>query len=735
MTAAQLDVKPYWHDSSQMPRFEPLARDLRVDVGIIGAGLTGLTAAYLLKRAGKNVAVIDRDRIGGVDTGHTTAHVTCVTDSDLASLVDDFGRDHAQAVWDAGLAAIAEIDTIIDRESIDCHWAWVPGYKFAALDGDAEREADRLRKEAALATALGFEATFVRATPFFNRPGIEFAGQARFHPRKYLAALATLVDGDGSHVHEHTESEEIVDDPLSITAGGHTITCDYVIIATHTPLMGKTNILSATLFQSKLFLYSTYVIGGRVPSGTIPDALFWDTADPYHYLRLDRRGEPEPVVTVSPGVGSLDNPEPAIVANSLAADANAFHCFRRHCREIDVDQRPRRERSVHQRAKHSFRPGLRRGERNCIAHAFAGVDLAEGYRPDTRQRALHRRRNGSGIGHVLRQISAPVNTGQDEVGRSTLHDMGQRHHHRVGRRPADRISPFRKFPKADRAGQGQRMAGSGLLLGRRHSPHIIGQFGGNRLEQGEARGVDAIVVCQEDTHRVPMADCAALKQPPAFSLQQSTVNLVIGRSVLVKVPRLNYERVGDADIPDISVGNVLHICLRPIPVARSRRRLALMSGRVLMATALVDLYGSGSGQFDQILLPDNYRPTDKEEFMCVEQRAYFLRKLRDWKESIVEESRATMAQLQVDSLREPDIADRASSETDWSIELRTRDRQRKLIAKIDAAVRRLYDGEYGYCEVTGEPISLARLEARPIATMTLEAQEKHERIERVSRDD
>ena len=154
-----------------------------------------------------------------------------------------------------------------------------------------------------------------------------------------------------------------------------------------------------------------------------------------------------------------------------------------------------------------------------------------------------------------------------------------------------------------------------------------------------------------------------------------------------------------------------------------------------MATALVDLYGTGSEHFDQLVLPEGYRPTEDEDFMCVQQRAYFLQKLKDWKESIIEESRATMAQLQVDSLREPDIADRASSETDWSIELRTRDRQRKLIAKIDAAVRRLYDGEYGYCEVTGDPISLARLEARPIATMTLEAQEKHERIERVSRDD
>ena len=154
-----------------------------------------------------------------------------------------------------------------------------------------------------------------------------------------------------------------------------------------------------------------------------------------------------------------------------------------------------------------------------------------------------------------------------------------------------------------------------------------------------------------------------------------------------------------------------------------------------MATALVDLYGIGSSNFDQLVLADSYRPADGEEFMGAEQRAYFLRKLKDWKESIVIESRATMVQLQVDSMREPDVADRASSETDWSIELRTRDRLRKLIAKIDAAIRRLYEGEYGYCEVTGEPISLARLEARPIATMTLEAQEKHERVERVSRDD
>ena len=131
----------------------------------------------------------------------------------------------------------------------------------------------------------------------------------------------------------------------------------------------------------------------------------------------------------------------------------------------------------------------------------------------------------------------------------------------------------------------------------------------------------------------------------------------------------------------------------------------------------------------------SYRPSAEEPFMSVRQQDYFRRKLLDWKDSILRESRGTLVQLQAEPLREPDITDRASSETDWSIELRTRDRQRKLISKIDAAIRRIDEGEYGYCEVTGEPISLARLEARPVATMTVEAQERHERNERVSREE
>ena len=130
-----------------------------------------------------------------------------------------------------------------------------------------------------------------------------------------------------------------------------------------------------------------------------------------------------------------------------------------------------------------------------------------------------------------------------------------------------------------------------------------------------------------------------------------------------------------------------------------------------------------------------YRPSEDEPFMNERQLEYFKQKLLDWKEEILRESRETLSHLQTDTENHPDLADRASSETDKALELRTRDRQRKLISKIDEAVRRIEDGSYGYCEETGEPIGLHRLEARPIATLSLEAQERHERRERVHRDD
>lgn len=143
----------------------------------------------------------------------------------------------------------------------------------------------------------------------------------------------------------------------------------------------------------------------------------------------------------------------------------------------------------------------------------------------------------------------------------------------------------------------------------------------------------------------------------------------------------------------------------------------------------------GSTMKAEVFLPDDYRPAEDEPFMNERQVEYFRRKLLTWRDELLDESRSTVTTLQDGTRNIPDVADRASEETDRALELRTRDRQRKLIAKIDQALRRVEDGEFGYCEKTGEPISLKRLDARPIATMTLEAQERHERREKVHRDD
>jgi len=136
-----------------------------------------------------------------------------------------------------------------------------------------------------------------------------------------------------------------------------------------------------------------------------------------------------------------------------------------------------------------------------------------------------------------------------------------------------------------------------------------------------------------------------------------------------------------------------------------------------------------------IQLKPGYRPTESEAFMNPKMREFFRQRLLGWKEEILRDSTQTLIHLQEDTTQEPDIADRASTESERALELRTRDRQRKLIAKIDAALKRIEDGTYGYCEESGEPITLRRLEARPIATLSIEAQERHERRERTHRDD
>lgn len=146
-------------------------------------------------------------------------------------------------------------------------------------------------------------------------------------------------------------------------------------------------------------------------------------------------------------------------------------------------------------------------------------------------------------------------------------------------------------------------------------------------------------------------------------------------------------------------------------------------------------FNEESGMKAETFLPDDYRPADDEPFMNERQTEYFRRKLLAWRSELLDDGKNTIEGLQDSTRNIPDIADRASEETDRALELRTRDRQRKLVAKIDSALRRIDEGEYGYCEETGEPISLKRLDARPIATLSLEAQERHERREKVHRDD
>ena len=163
---------------------------------------------------------------------------------------------------------------------------------------------------------------------------------------------------------------------------------------------------------------------------------------------------------------------------------------------------------------------------------------------------------------------------------------------------------------------------------------------------------------------------------------------------------------------------------------RQTRTVTLKAKKVLTKPAR-----KRSGRGGSIVLPEGYRPSDSEPFMNERHKQYFRNKLVAWKEEIVRQNRETLHVLHEDSAQHADIADRATSETDRALELRARDRQRKLIAKIDAALARIEDGTYGYCEETGEPIGLRRLEARPIATLSLEAQERHERREKVFRED
>ena len=327
----QLKTLPYWIDSTSLPHFRPLEQNERADVVVVGGGLTGLTTAYLLLSAGCSVVVLERRRLAESDTGHTSAHVTMVTDLPMTDLVKQFGRDHAQAVWDAGLSAIDRIDRIAREEHIACDFVWLPGYLHTSVDR-AAADSDWLREEARLADELGFDATFVEQVPCVDTVGIRFDGQARIHPRRYLAGLVRAIVNKGGRIYERSDATDFSDDPRSVSANGYQVLCDDIVIATHTPLVGNQGLMGATLLQTRLALYTTYVVAGRVEKGTLPDVLLWDTSDPYHYYRLESL--PEFDLVMYGGEDHKTGQEPATTQRfarleaglkTLAPDADITH--------------------------------------------------------------------------------------------------------------------------------------------------------------------------------------------------------------------------------------------------------------------------------------------------------------------------------------------------------------------------------------------------------------------------
>ncbi len=286
-----MDTTSYWHATAAKSPFPKVSRAITVDVLVVGAGITGVTTAYLLRKAGLSVAVIDRGKIGQIDTGHTTAHLTAVTDLRLHQLVENFGRDHARAVWDAGAAAIDQIEEIAGREQIACEFTRVPGYLHAPLEDVVEADRQKFHEDAKLANEFGFEAAYLDRVPHMERPGVRFSDQAKFHPLKYVFALAQRLASANGFVFEESDAQEFDEEKRRAKVDGHWINYGLVILATHNPLTGESGALSGMAFQTKLALYTSYAVGARIPRGTIPVASFWDTNDPYRYLRVDRQGD------------------------------------------------------------------------------------------------------------------------------------------------------------------------------------------------------------------------------------------------------------------------------------------------------------------------------------------------------------------------------------------------------------------------------------------------------------
>jgi glycine/D-amino acid oxidase-like deaminating enzyme/nitrite reductase/ring-hydroxylating ferredoxin subunit len=278
--------------TEELPTQPTLDRDLDVDALVIGGGLTGLNTAYLLAGAGLDVALVDRTRLASGDSGHTTAHLTAVTDVRPNDLVKLVGRTHAAALWAANQTALGQIQKIVDHLHRPTGFATVPAFLHLPFDAetDLERERQTLMKDAEFARHWGLDAVFEERVPLMNRPGVKFADQALIHPTKYIHALVDTLRAQGVPIFERSEAT-FEPDPERLTCNGHTIRSGWVVIATHNPLQGRQSTAPAALIQTQLSAYTSYALHATVTRTSVPVGLFWDTSDPYRYVRIEAADE------------------------------------------------------------------------------------------------------------------------------------------------------------------------------------------------------------------------------------------------------------------------------------------------------------------------------------------------------------------------------------------------------------------------------------------------------------
>ena len=269
-------------DTANVPSLPRVTQDLRTNVCVIGAGIAGMTTAYLLARAGRAVTVIDDGPVGGGETGRTTAHITAALDDRYYRLEKLHGEGGARLAAESHSAAIARIESIASLEDIDCDFERVDGYLYLAA-GEKREELERELEATHRAGLRETEIVDRAPVEFWNTgPALRFPRQAQFHPLKYLNGLTRAILRDGGHIYTGTHAEKIVDgEPCRVTTSDDfVITADHIVVATNTPVNDW------VILHTKQAAYRTFVIGARVPRGSVPRALYWDTADPYHYIRL-----------------------------------------------------------------------------------------------------------------------------------------------------------------------------------------------------------------------------------------------------------------------------------------------------------------------------------------------------------------------------------------------------------------------------------------------------------------